>query len=227
MQSPVSRYHVGSRMTGLLPAAVIVIASVVLVLIVNRRIGQVAAQARGGVDLSLGGVKFAGFEIVVGSILSVALLLSLVFYGSLSEELSEGRSARMLGAWQMEGNAAAQGDEDAIIRWLMDGERRSEDDAWLDSRTQMAISLIDRHKVAEHGFGIADTMIHGVFWLVGTATVIQVLLLSRYLHGLRVIMPSLMISLILLTFYLVPRTSEMIRMSTPAPDLHPMQDGLP
>jgi hypothetical protein len=208
-------------------AAVIVIASVVLVLILNRFVGQAAARARGAADLYLGGVKFAGFEVVVGSTLSVALLLALVFYGNLSQELSEGRSARMLGAWQMDGNAAAQGDKDAIIRWLMDGERRSEDDTWLDSRTHMAISLIDRHKIAEYGFGIADTMIHGVFWLIGTATVIQVLLLSRYLHGMRVIMPSLMISLILLTFYLVPRTSEMIRMSTSTPDFPPMQDGPP
>ena len=89
------------------------------------------------------------------------------------------------------------------------------------------MSLVDRHKIAEHGFGIADTMIHGVFWLIGTTTVIQVLLLSRYLHGLRIIMPSLMISLLLLSFFLVPRTSEIIRMSTPAPDLPLIQDGLP
>ena len=70
-------------------------------------------------------------------------------------------------------------------------------------------------------------MIHGVFWLIGTTTVIQILLLSRYLHGMRIIMPSLIVSLILLTFYLVPRTSEIIRMSTPAFDLPPLQDGLP
>lgn len=208
-------------------AVIIAIASVILVLGLNRLLGQAAARARGGADLSLGGVKFAGFEVVVGSILSVAFLLSLAFYGSLSEELSESRSARMLGAWQMEGNAAAEGDEDAIIRWLMDGEQRSGDDAWLDSRTHMAISLTDRHKVAERGFGIADTIIHGVFWLIGTATVIQVLLLSRHMHGLRIVMPSMMISLILLTFYLVPRTSEMIRAFTSAPASVSMQDGLP
>jgi hypothetical protein len=218
-----------SRLMEYLPsvAAIIVIVSVVIVLILNRLIGQASARERGSADLNLGGVKFAGFEVVAGSTLSVALILSLVFYGSLSEELSEGRSARMLGAWQIEGNAAAQGDKDATIRWLMDGERRSNDDDWLDSRTQMAISLIDRHEIAEHGFGVADTMIHGVFWLIGTTTVIQILLLSRYLHGMRIVMPSLMISLILLTFYLVPRTSEIIRMSTPALDLIPMQDGLP
>ena len=210
-----------------LVASAIVCASVAIVLVLNRLIGQGSVRAGGGTDLNLGGVKFAGFEVVVGSTLSVALLLSLVFYGSLSEELSEGRAARMLGAWQIEGNAAVQVDEDATIRWLMDGERRSDDDEWLDSRTQMAISLVDRHKIAEHGFGIADTMIHGVFWLIGTTTVIQVLLLSRYLHGLRIIMPSLMISLLLLTFFLVPRTSEIIRMSTPAADLPLIQDGLP
>jgi hypothetical protein len=210
-----------------LTAAVIIIASVVLVLILNRLLGQAAALARGASDLSVGGVKFAGFEVVVGSILSVALLLSLAFYGSLSEELGEGHSARMLGAWQVEGNAAAAGDQDAIIRWLMDGERRSDDDAWLDSRTQMAISLTDRHKIAEQGFGVADTIIHSVFWLIGTATVIQVLLLSRHMHGLRVVMPSMMVSLILLTFYLVPRTSDMIRMFTSAPASNSLQDSLP
>lgn len=208
-------------------AAVIVIASVVLVLILNRLLGRAAARSAGSADLSLGGVKFAGFEVVVGSILSVALLLSLVFYGNLSEELSEGRSALMLGAWQMEGNAAAEGDDDTIIRWLMDGERRSDDEAWLESRTQMAISLADRHMIAEHGFGIADTIIHGVFWLIGSATVIQVLLLSRHMHGLRIVMPTMMVSLILLTFYLVPRTSELIRVFTSAPASLSLQDGLP
>ena len=207
--------------------AAAVIVSVAIVLILNRLISQASARERGSAGLYLGGINFAGFEVVAGSTLSVALILSLVFYGSLSEELSEGHSARMRGAWQVEGSAAAQGDKDATIRWLMDGERRSDDDDWLDSRTQIAISLIDRHKTAEHGVGIADKMIHGVFWLIGTTTVIQILLLSRYLHGMRIIMPSLIVSLILLTFYLVPRTSEIIRMSTPAFDLPPLQDGLP
>lgn len=207
--------------------AIIVIASVVLVLILNRLLGRAAARSRGNADLSLGGVKFAGFEVVVGSILSVALLLSLVFYGSLSEELSEGRSALILGAWQMEGNAAAAGDEDAIIRWLMEGKHKSDDDTWLESRTLMAIALADRHEIAEHGFGIADTIIHGVFWLIGTATVIQVLLLSRHMHGLRIVMPSMMVSLILLTFYLLPRTSEMIRVFTSSPASLSLQDSLP
>lgn len=207
--------------------AIIVIASVVLVLILNRLLGRAAARSRGNADLSPGGVTFAGFEVVVGSILSVALLLSLVSYGSLSEELSEGRSALMLGAWQMEGNAAAAGDEDAIIRWLMEGERNSDDDTWLESRTLMAIALADRHEIAEHGFGFADTIIHGVFWLIGTTTVIKVLLLSRHMHGLRIVMPSMMVSLILLTFYLLPRTSEMIRVFTSSPASLSLQDSLP
>ncbi len=192
--------------TGIYTAALIVTASLVYLVVDRARISS--APAAGGTTLrEIGGVKLNGFEVVVGSILSVVLVVCVVLYGKLLDESSQIESAKLLGAWQVEIGTDVQDNENAIVEWLIEGEREFDDESLLGSRVEWAVSLADQHNITRRGFRIADGVIHAVFWFIMTATMLQILLISQDLHGLRVLMPAIFVGFMIIMSFLTSGAS--------------------
>jgi hypothetical protein len=186
---------------GIYAAALIGTVSIIYIgMYTTRAIRQPAA---GNTALTgLGGVKLSGFEVVVGSMLSVVLVVCVVLYGKLIEEGSQIESAKLLGAWRPERGTDFQSTENAIVDWLIEGERDFSDDALLETRSEWAVSLADQHKITKRGFRIADGVIHVVFWFIVTITALQFLLISQGLHGLRVLIPVVLVGFMIIILFL-------------------------
>jgi hypothetical protein len=193
-------------LSGVYAAALIIAASFVYLGIYATR--RPLAPVAGTTTLrGLGGVKLNGFEVVVGSILSVVLVVCVVLYGKLVEESGQIESAKLLGAWQIERGSDFQASESDIVEWLIKGEQEFDDEALLESRTEWAVSLADQHKITKRGFRIADGFIHAAFWFIMTATTLQILLISQDLHGLRVLMPAIFVGFMILMSFLASGAS--------------------
>lgn len=198
--------------TGIYTTALIITASLVYLVVYRTRFSS--APAAGGTTLSgIGGVKLNGFEVVVGSILSVVLVVCVVLYGKLLDESSQIESARLLGAWQVEIGTDVQDNENAIVEWLIEGEREFDDESLLESRVEWAVSLADQHSITKRGFRIADGVIHAVFWFIMTVTMLQILLISQDLHGLRVLMPAIFVGFMIIMSFLTSGASGLAPIS--------------
>lgn len=167
-----------------------------------------ATQVAGDTLVQVGGTKLAAQEAVVSSVLSVVLILCVVLFGRLQAEMNDRYTAETVGAWQFGVTAGSGGEQDRIVRWLLQAERQADDEAFLDQQTGWAVSLTDAHRVTQASLGTLDAVIRSVLWFVVVATGLQTLLVSRRLHGLRIVMPFTVVVLLVVFLVSIPSTHE-------------------
>lgn len=161
-------------------------------------------QANADEILQVGGLKFSGHEALMGSLVTIVLVMSVVLYGSLRQEVNDIETAQVLGSWHMGSAPGQTAGPREIADWLMDGASQVDDEDLLNLRADLATSMADRHGIARSTFRLADLVVRYAVWFVALLAILQSLLISRHLHGLRILMPAMTITLVVLFLVAAP-----------------------
>ena len=159
----------------------------------------------------VGGVKFSVHEALMGAIMSIIFVLCAVSYGRFIQEANQMRSAEIMGAWHFGYVPDAANNNDKIVAWLMSSVQNSSDAA-PDYQIELAVSLADRHVITSSAFLAIDPILRYGIWSVAVVAIAQSLLNSRQLHGLRILMPAMIITLIVFLLLFLPEASDLAKL---------------
>lgn len=195
-----------------LPVFALFAASVVLVLAFTHAVNQLAAPATpNGPLLEVGGFKFSVHEALMGALTSIIFVLCAAFYARFIAEVNQMRTAQILGAWQF-GYSPELGSNNAkIVAWLMSGSSDPYSFA-ADYRTELAVSLADRHMVTRKALLGMDAVIRYGIWAAAGFAIVQSLLNSRHLRGLRILLPAMIITIVGFIFIFFPETRDLVHL---------------
>lgn len=187
------------------------VASILLVVTFSYLFNRVAASATSSDPLlDVGGFKFSVHEALMGALTTVIFVLCAAFYARFIAEANQMRTAQILGAWQF-GYSPDTGNDDKIIAWLMSG-HYDPYDIGSDYRTEFAVSLADHHVVTRRALLATDAVVRHSIWVVAGLAVVQSLLNSRNLHGLRILMPAMIVTIVSVLFLFFPEMRELVHM---------------
>ncbi|MEI6537520.1 MAG: hypothetical protein WCN98_19405 [Verrucomicrobiaceae bacterium] len=199
-------------MTQLIAITVIFSTAVLLVLIFSYLANRLTSPGTASDPLlDVGGFKFSVHEALMGALTSIIFVLCAAFYVRFIQEANQIRTAQILGAWQFRFGSDVGGNDDKIIAWLMSGKYDPFDIA-SDYRTELAVSLADRHVVTRTAFLAMDSVVRYGIWATAGLAIIQTLLNARQLRGLRILIPAMVIAILVFIVLYFPECRDLIKL---------------